>query len=262
MTMTCIVGALLAALCAHIADGAGQSEWWPHHEGRCVDESCCVAQCQENGHANFTSSGHLTCTEACLLRVTGMSQSDVEDRCYSSTRSGSSRQCKPDHGKSEARKGESSLHACLAGSAVGADQPVNSTDAMPELIHPSSFFWDMDIGPEMSGRGFSWYTRIFALFEEGHPLNMQMGMAGTWFSQEAHYDACPCDPKKSFGTKCCKAGQSCDCAGWLFQTLKEVQVIGWPSCQQQCQSGAHGLMLGATTSIQDRPCSSLVSMVA
>eukprot|EP00660_Eupelagonema_oceanica_P006773 gene6773-4111_t len=58
----------------------------------------------------------------------------------------------------------------------------------PVLTSPSSFFWDMASagrgrGIRAGGRGVSWYTRIFGLFQEGYPMaDTQMGMGGTWLA--------------------------------------------------------------------------------
>ena len=57
-------------------------------------------------------------------------------------------------------------------------------------------------GTSESTAGFSFYTRIFSLFDEPNPLAMQMGMGGTWLTptniswgSEAMGDTCACDPK-------------------------------------------------------------------
>eukprot|EP01052_Picozoa_sp_SAG31_P060462 SAG31_NODE_19635_length_596_cov_0.726358_1_plen_84_part_10 len=54
-------------------------------------------------------------------------------------------------------------------------------EGAPQQVHPDSFYWGMKTsGPSEAVAGFSFYTRIFSLFDEGIPLDMQMGMGGTW----------------------------------------------------------------------------------
>ena len=50
-------------------------------------------------------------------------------------------------------------------------------------VLPLTSDWQM-AGAAMStaSSGFSFYTRIFSLFEEANPLDMQMGMGGTWLT--------------------------------------------------------------------------------
>jgi len=98
-------------------------------------------------------------------------------------------------------------------------------------MNVKSFYWGM---PSTSGTsstaGFSWYTRIFSLFQEGKPLPMQMGMGGTWLTAtNIHFNSqqgqCACNPKGWPSTTkgdgrygCCNKGGSM-CAD-LYETFE------------------------------------------
>lgn len=211
---------------------------------------CCKEQCRDND-LTVAFSGNIygqprTCVDACMLRISGANPEDVAAACHGTpvaslaTPIGPKLQhscnATPSDPCTETCKAGvvsvSSLHECLAGALLGAEPlPLPSLQANedPQLIQPHAFFWDMDAGPGMeAGGGFSWYTRIFKLFEEGHALNNQMGMGGTWMAATGiDFDVCPCTDGHShqgpagttFLKPCCDTG-SCSCCGWLFQSFE------------------------------------------
>ena len=78
--------------------------------------------------------------------------------------------------------------------------------------------------------GFSFYTRIFSLFEEANPLDMQMGMGGTWLTptnitwKGLPADVCACDPKGwpsstpgDQAEHCCEKDTRCS---FLYETFE------------------------------------------
>lgn len=214
----------LVTAVADVTPSLLSAQWRPRITGVCKDEACCVEQCITNGYAlvNRTASGRLGCIGACLMSAAGVSEENIHSSCHEMTfldlAPASTQACK------KADPSEANiLNECLAGALLGMGplEKLENSDPMggPEQITPNSFFWEMDAGPSMEGRGFSWYTRIFGLFQEGHPLDNQMGMGGTWLKAEGlHYDVCPCKPG-GFGSKCCNT-QDCDCAGWLFESFE------------------------------------------
>lgn len=72
----------------------------------------------------------------------------------------------------------------------------------PSVVHPASFYWQMaGAATSTASSGFSFYTRIFSLFDEANPLDMQMGMGGTWLTPTniswagLPAGVCACNPK-------------------------------------------------------------------
>ena len=102
-----------------------------------------------------------------------------------------------------------------------------------DTVHPSSFYWQMPgISTSTASAGFSFYTRIFSLFEEdiGLPDQMQMGMGGTWLTptniswSTLDPDVCACDPsgwpsatKGDPAYGCCETDARCS---FLYETFE------------------------------------------
>lgn len=87
--------------------------------------------------------------------------------------------------------------ALLACTSIAAE-----TDESPSIVHPASFYWQMaGAATSTASSGFSFYTRIFSLFDEANPLDMQMGMGGTWLTPTniswsgLPAGVCACNPK-------------------------------------------------------------------
>lgn len=103
--------------------------------------------------------------------------------------------------------------------------------AEPQLVHPDSFYWGMKTdGRNEAVAGFSFYTRIFSLFEEGIALDMQMGMGGTWLTPtnitwgKDMGDTCACNPKGwpsadkgDPAYQCCEKDTRCS---FLYETFE------------------------------------------
>jgi len=177
--------------------------------GGCRDVECCARECEANGHS---TSG--PCFTSCKSRSAGASRAAVMQQCMNPSGLSDGAACTPDYVTTE----PSDHDACMAGAMLGADPPAAppSEGDAPARVQPDSFFWDMGGagGPQVA-RGFSWYTRMFSLFKETHPLTMQMGLGGNWMAAEGlHYDVCPCK-----GTACCTNGK-CSCCGWLFESFE------------------------------------------
>eukprot|EP00929_Paragymnodinium_shiwhaense_P107823 TRINITY_DN74182_c0_g1_i1.p1 TRINITY_DN74182_c0_g1~~TRINITY_DN74182_c0_g1_i1.p1 ORF type:complete len:848 (-),score=126.26 TRINITY_DN74182_c0_g1_i1:287-2830(-) len=223
------------------AQHRARAPWHPHTLGGCEDAACCRSQCAENGHhVGDSQQGPPTCPEACLLRVAGSTQEDVEAACMTakSEKQASSGDfleslltqdkeapldtCTPGTGSADYQEGL--LFACLAGGQLGAGPRLEvKPGESPAFTPTGSFFWGMINSPAQDGRAFSWYTRMFSLFKEGHPLDMQMGMGGTWLNAKGiYYDVCPCPKGPDPGAACCRppSTQPCKCAGWLWQSLE------------------------------------------
>eukprot|EP01047_Picozoa_sp_COSAG01_P012343 COSAG01_NODE_554_length_15534_cov_101.167541_4_plen_567_part_00 len=108
-----------------------------------------------------------------------------------------------------------------------------ATAGQPTIVHPASNYWQMaGAGRSEATAGFSFFTRIFSLFEEGIALdNMQMGMGGTWLTptniswgSPSMGDTCACNPKgwpsaskgdPAFG--CCEKDTRCS---FLYETFE------------------------------------------
>ena len=129
-----------------------------------------------------------------------------------------------------------------------------------EIVHPHSFYWQMaGAKTSTSTAGFSFYTRIFSLFDEslgGLPANMQMGMGGTWLTPtniswaKLPKDVCACNPKgwpsaskgdQAFG--CCEKDTRCS---FLYETFEggpgywEVRTSQGAAMGRGCESLALG----------------------
>eukprot|EP01062_Namystynia_karyoxenos_P041340 TRINITY_DN3012_c0_g1_i1.p1 TRINITY_DN3012_c0_g1~~TRINITY_DN3012_c0_g1_i1.p1 ORF type:complete len:779 (+),score=206.78 TRINITY_DN3012_c0_g1_i1:113-2449(+) len=197
-----------------------RAPWLPRTPGGCRDRSCCERQCKLNGHpAAPAAPPRPSCAEACMMVIQGSSEEQVGAVCRKPTGPALPGDVCP---KGETGpEGKLSGDACLAGAFLGnpPSSVVVPRGAQPQKLKPDSFFWHMDIQGKSIGRGFSWYTRIFSLFQEGHPMNVQMGMGGTWLAAEGlQYDRCPCKPG-GFGSDCCETHE-CSCAGWLFESFE------------------------------------------
>ena len=103
-----------------------------------------------------------------------------------------------------------------------------------DTTHPHSFYWQMaGASTSTSEAGFSFYTRIFSLFDPslgGLPDGMQMGMGGTWLTPtniswaNLPKNVCACDPKgwpsatkgdQAYG--CCEKDTRCS---FLYETFE------------------------------------------
>jgi len=120
------------------------------------------------------------------------------------------------------------LGALVAAILVGLVS-ASSSDSEPTEHNVNSFFWDMNAATSESSAGFSWYTNIFELFQEGHALDMQMGMGGTWLNGRGieFGNTCACNPQgwpsspkvapHDPSNGCCNKAQRC---GWLYETFE------------------------------------------
>ena len=130
--------------------------------------------------------------------------------------------------------GEWTVALCTGG---GDGSPVEATPPTPSPPSPNtppvqvaggSWHWGMSMSTTQSDAGFSWYTNTFALWQEGHPLWMQMGMGGTWLTPaNVNFgDTCACNPDGwpsaypigDPSNGCCDAGRG-SCAH-LYQTFE------------------------------------------
>ena len=67
------------------------------------------------------------------------------------------------------------------GSATAGGEAAEPSEGAP-VETTSTFYWQMPGGGmSQSEAGFSWYTRVFSLWQESHPVpaDFQMGMGGT-----------------------------------------------------------------------------------
>ena len=101
----------------------------------------------------------------------------------------------------------------------------------PSTVHPASFYWQMAGAATSSApAGFSFYTRIFSLFDEANPLDMQMGMGGTWLTPTniswtgLPEGVCACNPKgwpsstpNDPAEGCCEKDTRCS---FLYETFE------------------------------------------
>eukprot|EP01065_Artemidia_motanka_P031351 TRINITY_DN3767_c0_g1_i1.p1 TRINITY_DN3767_c0_g1~~TRINITY_DN3767_c0_g1_i1.p1 ORF type:complete len:769 (+),score=237.69 TRINITY_DN3767_c0_g1_i1:78-2384(+) len=217
MRRACLVWALLPVAVAQ-SPSLLRAPWRPRTPGGCADQGCCERQCAQNGHPLKAVSKRPSCAHACGLVAQGVPEEHVRQRCSEAEQLPAD-VCPNGDAFPE---GGSPYDACMAGTMLGAAPALLKELAPgsdPEKINPGSFYWRMDIHGKSIGRAFSWYTRIFKLFQEGHPLNVQMGMGGTWLAAEGlSYDVCPCKPG-GFGSDCCKTSP-CNCAGWLFESFE------------------------------------------
>lgn len=113
------------------------------------------------------------------------------------------------------------LSSSLLARSHGSADPVENT------VNP--FYWSMSAGSTDAAAGFSWYTNIFELFKEGYPLQMQMGLGGTWLTglDIDFGQTCACNPEgwpnnpavapHDQSNGCCDQAAKC---GWLFETFE------------------------------------------
>jgi hypothetical protein len=101
----------------------------------------------------------------------------------------------------------------------------------PSVVHPASFYWQMaGAATSTATSGFSFYTRIFSLFDEANPLDMQMGMGGTWLTPTniswsgLPAGVCACNPKGwpsstpgDQAEHCCEKDTRCS---FLYETFE------------------------------------------
>ena len=125
--------------------------------------------------------------------------------------------------------GAALLPAVVAAQPATAQQLVVTTDgglSAAPVETTSTFYWLMPGGGgSQSEAGFSWYTRVFSLWQEGHPVpgDFQMGMGGTWIHtvDPSPSGACCCNPNGQWANHsgCCVSG---DCVekGGLYETIE------------------------------------------
>jgi len=183
---------------------------WAPQGAECTDQDCCRRECEKRGWGE-------DCVGSCAAVVRGVSTKVLEESCQNVlTEADAAEAQEACVNQTEGDRWES----CQAGVLLGVP-PIpayGGVEGAPEQVQPNSFFWRMGINGTSYGKGFSWYTRIFKLFEEGHPLDNQMGMGGTWLAANGvTYDRCPC-PIDHMGS-CCLTKQ-CSCSGWLFESFE------------------------------------------
>ena len=124
--------------------------------------------------------------------------------------------------------GAALLAAVAAASAAAATSAVTvEASAGAPVETTSTFYWLMPGGSgSQSEAGFSWYTRVFSLWQEGHPVpgDFQMGMGGTWIYtvHPSPSGACCCNPGGGWANHsgCCASGGGCADEGKLYETIE------------------------------------------
>lgn len=96
--------------------------------------------------------------------------------------------------------------------------PLTLTQAATPIDSGVSYWHGNTQGSNAGSAGYTFYANVFDLFQEGYPINAQMGLAGTWYTlpreqgQEANTCACP---KWGEEIQCCNQEQSwCTQMAW------------------------------------------------
>lgn len=93
-------------------------------------------------------------------------------------------------------------------------------------------YWHGNIqGSNAGTAGYTFYANVFDLFQEGYPINAQMGLAGTWYTlprdQGQAVNTCAC-PKWGQEIQCCNQEQS-----WCTQMAWSIEGGGGYWCVPQ-----------------------------